>query len=400
MDLNQGLNVSEAIVLLTSMLEEGAFAYILKGATALYVYGVEGVTLETIECDFQWDALDEVHRLFQSYGASTIEKSEDGAVFSVQLNGQPVCLSCQWNHVVRLDPNRLEIPFQGTTVFVQAVSAVIKGRGSEDPVLKAGKTYLADLQEHNTKLSREAWNYGTYEAWVKRFGDPENQGLTIAAHPRNKLSTVAQYLGEVQGKTVLNLMGSNGIKAVALAKLGAEAIVVDLSDESARYARELAEATGVSLHYVVADVLQLQGDPTWTEKADIILMERGILHYFVDLTPLMEVVFSYLKPGGRFVLQDFHPISTKLIHSKGKKHKVDGNYFDQAIHKTPVATSKYMNDQAPQYVNQRRWSMGEIVTSVAGAGFYIEKLEESPNEKKDDQGIPKLFTLVAVKQAN
>ena len=34
-----------------------------------------------------------------------------------------------------------------------------------------------------------------------------------------------------------------------------------------------------------------------------------------------------LKPGGRFVLHEFHPISTKLITSNGKKHKVTGNYF-------------------------------------------------------------------------
>lgn len=403
MDINHETKQKEVILQLTTRLDEASVAYILKGAAALLVHEVENVPLETIECDFQWDALDHLHEVFLPYGATSIEKNEEGAAFSVQLNGQLVLLSCRWNHVVRLDPNRLVLFFQGKRVAVQAISGVLQGRKTTDPIYQAGKAYLATLQTHNTKLSREAWNHGTYEAWVKRFGDPETLGQQIAANPKTKLTTVEPYLGKVKGQTVLNLMGSNGIKAVAMAKLGAQAIVVDLSEESARYARELAETAGVPLRYVVADVLELKNEPSWREQADIILMERGILHYFVDLLPLMAVVFSLLKPGGRFVLQDFHPVSTKLIHSKGKKHKVDGNYFDQGIHQTPVATSKYMSkeDQAtPQYVNQRRWALGEIVTSVASVGFVIKQLEESPNEKKDDEGIPKLFTLVAEKKAD
>jgi 2-polyprenyl-3-methyl-5-hydroxy-6-metoxy-1,4-benzoquinol methylase len=401
MDLNQNTKSTEAILKLTSLLEEISVPYILKGATALYTFHVEGVALNTIECDFQWDAVEEVHRVFHPYGATPIDRNEEGASFTANLGEQPVRLSCQWNHVVRLDPNRLEISFQGKKVSVQAVSAVIKGLDSDDPLVQSAKGYLETLQSHNTELSREAWNYGTYDAWVKRFGEAQTLGKQVAAQPKSKLMPIFPYLGEVQGKHILNLMGSNGIKAVALASLGAQTTVVDLSEESARFARELAEAAGVSLHYVVGDVLQLTEDPSWKEKADIILMERGILHYFVDLDPLMKVVFSILKPGGRFILQDFHPISTKLIHSKGKKHKVDGNYFDQGIHKTPVATSKYMNENeftTPQYVNQRRWTLGELVTSVAGAGFYIKQLDESPNEKKDDEGLPKLFTLVAEKK--
>jgi SAM-dependent methyltransferase len=57
---------------------------------------------------------------------------------------------------------------------------------------------------------------------------------------------------------------------------------------------------------------------------DVVLMELGVLHYFVDLQPLMLVVQQLLAPGGRFVLREFHPVSTKLITTRGKKHKVTG----------------------------------------------------------------------------
>jgi hypothetical protein len=35
-----------------------------------------------------------------------------------------------------------------------------------------------------------------------------------------------------------------------------------------------------------------------------------------------DVVAPLLRPGGRLLLREFHPVSTKLISSKGKKHKV------------------------------------------------------------------------------
>lgn len=55
---------------------------------------------------------------------------------------------------------------------------------------------------------------------------------------------------------------------------------------------------------------------------DIVLLELGVLHYFLDLQPLLSVVHQLLRPGGLLLLREFHPVSIKLITSKGKKHKV------------------------------------------------------------------------------
>ena len=53
-------------------------------------------------------------------------------------------------------------------------------------------------------------------------------------------------------------------------------------------------------------------------------------HYFCDLKPLFSVVATLLScSGGRLLLRDFHPVSTKLITSRGAKHKVAGDYFEQ-----------------------------------------------------------------------
>lgn len=252
----------------------------------------------------------------------------------------------------------------------------------------------------------EAWNQGPYDAWLSRYGTPREAAAKIVASPAARLGSLLDYMGELMGKKAANLLGSYGGKAVAMALLGADATVVDIASDNARYADELAREAGVRVRYVVADVLDMPKEEK-TGDYDLVLMEFGILHYFTDLEPLMKVVAELLKPGGRLILQDFHPVSTKLISSKGtrhtiRKHKVDGDYFDDSIHEVDVPYEKFLPGAGGRELDkvlQRRWTLGEIVTAVASQGLFLRTLVEEPNRSSDvfDKGIPKSFTIVADK---
>jgi 2-polyprenyl-3-methyl-5-hydroxy-6-metoxy-1,4-benzoquinol methylase len=260
------------------------------------------------------------------------------------------------------------------------------------------------MQKEVSSSNEAAWNQGPYEAWTARYGAPKEAAARIASNPAARLSTLHSWIGDIQDKKVVNLLGSHGSKAVAMALLGARATVVDIASENARYANELAQAAGVELHYIVSDVLELPEDEL-TGDYQIVLMEFGILHYFIDLLPLMTIVSKLLAPNGRLVLQDFHPITTKLISSRGttqaiRKHKVDGDYFDTAIEEVEVPYYKFLSADKQKDLKKtklRRWTLGEIVTSVAEAGLFVEVLKEEPNLSSElfDKGIPKTFTLVA-----
>jgi 2-polyprenyl-3-methyl-5-hydroxy-6-metoxy-1,4-benzoquinol methylase len=187
---------------------------------------------------------------------------------------------------------------------------------------------LDDVQTKNV------WNDDTYEAWVERFGTPYEAAERLKKDPSIKLNPILQYFGDVKDKKILNLMGSNGIKAVALALLGAETAVIDISHGNAKYAKELAAEAGVDIRYIISDVLAIPKEEQ-TILYDIVFAELGIVHYFTNLKPFFDVAYSLLNSGGQFVIRDFHPISTKLISSRGstakvRKHKVDGDYFDTA----------------------------------------------------------------------
>jgi len=48
-------------------------------------------------------------------------------------------------------------------------------------------------------------------------------------------------------------------------------------------------------------------------------------------------------------------------------------------------------------VRHRRWTLGEVVTAVAEGWMCVQQLQEEMGTKAADHGIPKIFTLVAIK---
>lgn len=261
------------------------------------------------------------------------------------------------------------------------------------------------MQNDYSRVNAEAWNQRAYDAWVNRFGTPKEAAAKIVKDPEGRVVSICRYFGDVKGKKIANLLGSNGNKAVALALLGADVTVVDIAEENRAYAVELADEANAKIRYIVSDVLELPKEEL-TSDYDIVFAELGVIHYFMDLKPFMKVVKELLKIGGIFVLQDFHPVSTKLITSTGKKHRVTGDYFDTSVHETEVAYLKYVpgseyftKDEWDSFkkVKERKWTLGEVVTSIADEGLFIKRLDEEPNTKTDDKGIPKIFTIAAQK---
>lgn len=255
------------------------------------------------------------------------------------------------------------------------------------------------------ELNELAWNTGSYDAWISRFGSPAAAADNLKVNPVKKVGELYPYFeSNLPNQKIINLLGSHGMKAVALSLLGAQVTVVDYSAGNERYAKELSRAAGVEIRYILSDVLKLPSHEL-TGDYDAVLMENGILHYFTDLDPLFRVASALLKVGGRLILQDFHPVSTKLISSKGttakiRKHKVTGDYFSTSLEERNISFSKFNEgDPSGTKVYLRNWTLGEVVTSVATCGLHIKALKELPNLSSDvfDAGIPKSFILVADK---
>jgi SAM-dependent methyltransferase len=250
-------------------------------------------------------------------------------------------------------------------------------------------------------MNKKAWSYKADEFWVKELGTPGTVAADMAEQPEKYLRRHLRYLGEVKGQKIANLLGSCGKKAVPLALLGADVTVVDISEQNRSYALELAREAGVSINYIVSDFLELDAAGL-RGYFDTVYLEGGILHYFSDLDEFSRKLHDLLKPGGKLILNDFHPIRKifkvkDIFVDREDALELTGDYFDDGLHLDAVAHEKYFpeNERAAfPKCRLRYWTMGEIITSLAACGFVIRQLDEGPRFDSH-KNIPGEFTLVA-----
>ena len=236
-----------------------------------------------------------------------------------------------------------------------------------------------------------AWEDCAYEAWTLSYGSPAQAATDILANPTHKLRRVIKDLGEIKGLKILNPLGSNGRFGLAMAALGAEVTIVDISQSNKKYAEQLAQAAKVEMTYICKDYSSFSPLPEF----DLVISELGIVHYFEDLNAYCRKSADALKPGGRFILNEFHPLMKKSISVNDGQGTITGDYFSSQIieAETPYAVfTNQPNQQVPPCMI-RRWTLGEIVTAIAHSGLRIMSLSEAPSA---ELGIlPGMFTLVA-----
>lgn len=254
-------------------------------------------------------------------------------------------------------------------------------------------------QEHLSTVNKQGWSKAAYEAWTNRHGTPAEYAKKLMQNPAHEVAYYLSYIDEIKGKRIINLLGSKGNKAIAFSLLGADVTVVDISESNAKYANELAHACNTPLTYIVSDVLDIEPKETF----DVVLLELGVLHYFVDLRPLFRLVTNLLKDNGTFILRDYHPLSAKFIQN--------GDYFAEDIAEVDVAYSILLPKQERASLPKnkiRRWTLGEIVTEIARANLHIEELREEcgshlrwafpPSSPEGiEQKAPALYTLLSRK---
>lgn len=250
------------------------------------------------------------------------------------------------------------------------------------------------MQSELSQANKAAWETKAYEAWTRHYGAPEALAEELKRGHRQRLRYWLKYIGDPAGKRVLNLLGSTGRKAIALALLGADATVVDISEANRQYALEVAAAAGVGLDYICADALSIP-DEAALGDFDIVLMEFGVLHYFTDLDALFALVQRRLRPQGRLLLTDFHPFARTWL-ATGNLPQPGGDYFDTGIREGEVAYAKLLPEEERsdlQPVRTKSWTVGDILTAVAGAGLGLRAFEELPGPA--DPRFPQFYTLVA-----
>lgn len=116
-------------------------------------------------------------------------------------------------------------------------------------------------------------------------------------------------LGDLSALDVLHLQCHTGMDTLSLLRTGARTVTgVDFSAVAVDKAAALAGATGLAQRasFVEADVLALPR--ALHGRFDVCYASRGVISWIGDLLAWMQSAASALRPAGRLVLIDLHPL--------------------------------------------------------------------------------------------
>jgi SAM-dependent methyltransferase len=110
------------------------------------------------------------------------------------------------------------------------------------------------------------------------------------------------------------------------------------------------------------------------KQFDIVFTSYGVVGWLPDLNKWAKVIAHFLKPGGRFIMAEFHPVVWMF---DDEFEEVGYSYFNTgAIVETESGT--YADREASLQEEYVMWNHGfaEVFTSLLKNGLQIESLQE------------------------
>ncbi|SHK53041.1 class I SAM-dependent methyltransferase [Epilithonimonas mollis] len=224
-------------------------------------------------------------------------------------------------------------------------------------------------KEYNyLEINRQSWNNRTDSHLKSDFYDMN--GFLKGNTSLNSIEL--ELLGDISGKSVLHLQCHFGQDTISLSRMGAKATGIDLSDKAIENALQIAKDTGSDTRFICCDVYDL---PNHLDgQFDMVYTSYGTIGWLPDLDLWAKVISKFLKPGGRLVFVEFHPvvwmfddnfetIFYRYFNSGAIIESESGTYAD----KTADITQDYV-----------MWnhSMSEVVNSLIRNGLSLNTLEE------------------------
>ena len=258
-------------------------------------------------------------------------------------------------------------------------------------------------------INKDLWN-----KWAKLHINSDFYDIENFKKGQTSLKSIElDLLNDIKGKSVLHLQCHFGQDTLSLSRMGSKATGVDISDEAMKIGNELATDLSLDTQFVCSDVLEL--DKNLEGKFDYVFTSYGALIWLPDLTKWAEIVNHFLKPGGKLIVVEFHPVSNMYNEDFSK---IQYSYFFRGEGVLESSSGSYAEPEAIHIKGESiswDYSISELMTPILQQGLTIESFKEydySPyniyqNSVKIKKGyqvqglegkIPLVYSLVASKR--
>lgn len=214
------------------------------------------------------------------------------------------------------------------------------------------------------------------EAWNKRAAlhvDSSFYDMPAFLNGKNSLNDIElPMLGDVRGKSILHLQCHFGQDSLSLARMGAIVTGVDLSDKAIALAEGLSKQTSLDTRFICSDLFALP--EILDEQFDIVFTSYGTIGWLPDIRKWASIVHRYLKPGGRFIMAEFHPVVWMFDNDfKSIAYK----YFQSS----PIIETEqgsYASKDADIQLTSMTWNHGlaEVINSLLETGLTLTQFHE------------------------
>ena len=216
--------------------------------------------------------------------------------------------------------------------------------------------------------NKASWNDKTEHHYKSIFYDVDG-----FIKGKNSLKDIElKLLGDVSACSILHLQCHFGMDTISLGRMGATVTGVDLSDKAIDQAMQLSTQMNIPATFICCDIYELISH--LDEKFDMVFSSYGTIGWLPDIDKWAAIVSAYLKPGGKFVFAEFHPV-VWMFDDNFEKIEYRYEKSDPIIE---TIQGTYADKNAPIVSETVSWnhSLSEVLNSLINNGLEITSFNE------------------------
>lgn len=257
-----------------------------------------------------------------------------------------------------------------------------------------------------TSANKAAWEASAHlhksgDGWARLIEAAGRPGFSVL----DETVTALLLKYQITGRRAVQIGCNNARELISLASLGGvPALGIDQSPSFLAQGRELADAAGLELKLLEANIYDL---PDNVGSFDLVLITIGVLSWMPDLPEFFRIVSGLMNEGAILVIYETHPFLEIFDPHRENPHEPGFSYFAKEPQVLTQAITYDGEDHGK--VDPSYWfihPLGEIVTASIQAGLRLQELTEYPHSIREPEydvyadrtaQVPMSYSLIALK---